>query len=160
MKTRSLLFAMLLALTVLSAQADVDRKVPVVHDFAALAQDAGGRGLPILLVVSQTECGYCERLKSDLLEPMRISGDYDSKVIIRELNIDAGETVADFAGLRRSAQDMASDYRAWVTPTLLFLDPQGKQIADRIRGYNTPDLFPGYVDNAIDEAGKVLRAAK
>ncbi|MCB1734044.1 MAG: thioredoxin fold domain-containing protein [Gammaproteobacteria bacterium] len=156
MKTHPLLTGLMLLLATLPAQAEVDRKVPVVHNFANLALEAGGRHLPIMLVVSQTECGYCERLKSELLEPMRVSGDYDAKVIIRELNIDAGESVTDFNGVRRSAQDLASDYRAWVTPTLLFLDPHGKLVADRIRGYNTPDLFPGYVDEAIDKAHKAV----
>lgn len=152
------LIGLALLLTTLSASADIDRKVPVVHDFRALAEEARTQRLPVLLIVSQSDCGYCERLKSELLEPMRISGDYDQRVLIRELNIDAGESVLDFNGLRRSAQDLASDYRAWVTPTLLFLNPAGAQVSERIRGYNTPELFPWYVEKGIDEALKSIKA--
>lgn len=126
--------------------------IPQVINLEQIGKQSRERGLPILMLVSQTECHYCEMLKAEILKPMILSGEYDDRVLIRELSIDAGETVADFNGLVRSSQDVASDYRAWLTPTLLFLDSKGRQLTKKIRGFNTPEMFAFYVDEAIEQA--------
>ena len=55
--------------------------------------------------------------------------------------------------------DLASRFAARVTPTLLFLDPFGAEIAPRIVGVNTIEMFGYYVDKAIETARKRLTAA-
>lgn len=113
--------------------------------------------MPILLVVSQSFCPYCEQLEREILVPMLLSGEYRGRVIIRELLTDAGVTVRDFDGRSVEAADIAARYRAWITPTLLFLDERGREIVPRIRGFNTPSLYGYYVDAAIAQALARLR---
>ena len=57
--------------------------VSVATDLSVLAKQAKDRKLPILLMVSQDHCPFCSLLKSDVLNPMLLSGDYDDRVIIK-----------------------------------------------------------------------------
>ena len=45
-----------------------------------------------------------------------------------------------------------------MTPTLLFLDPDGTEIVPRIVGVNTVEMFGFYLDRAIDAARERLVA--
>ena len=121
-------------------------------DLRQTAREARQRHLPILLMVSQSHCGFCERMKNEVLEPMLLNGDYDSRVLIRELSIDAGEWVTDFQGRHLTTRELGARYQAEVTPTLLFLDPDGREAAERIVGINTVDLLPLYIESALTQA--------
>lgn len=144
---------LLLCLLVLSVDClAVQIQIPPVEDFQQLAREAEQRQLPILLMVSQYHCGFCERMKEEVLGPMMLSGDYTSRVLIRELLIDPGEYVTDLQGRRLSTEAFIARYQTRVTPTLLFLDAQGKEAAERIVGINTVDYLIFYIEDAIDEA--------
>lgn len=135
-------------LTVLPAEVEVPYGTDLRSD-GALAQ---ARQLPILLEFSAISCGYCRQLEDEFLEPMLISGEYTDRVIIRRLLVDTGQHVTDFDGTKRAASDIASRYRAWVTPTIVFIDGTGREVAERMKGINTPELFGGYLDACIDTA--------
>jgi hypothetical protein len=47
--------------------------LPQVIDLKRLGNTAESRGLPILLMVSQSDCGYCEQMKRQVLNPMQLS---------------------------------------------------------------------------------------
>jgi len=126
------------------------RELATVHDFFALGAEARKRRLPILVSVSQGYCPFCDRIRAEILRPMVISGDYDDRVLIREFFMDSTEKVRDFDGKRKAAGDIADGYRVWVTPTLLFLGPDGRELNPRILGINTPEMYGYYVDEAID----------
>jgi len=144
---------LLLCLLMLSASGlFAGEGVPSVEDFQQLAREAELRQLPILLMVSQYHCGFCERMKEEVLGPMMLSSDYTSRVLIRELQIDPGHYVTDFQGQRLSAEAFTARYKTQVTPTLLFLDAQGNEAAERIVGINTVDFLIFYIEDAINEA--------
>ena len=144
-------------LLVLQAQAVSGLVSPVV-DFAALGDRARAGRMPIVLVVSRAECPYCELLKREILQPMLISGDYDGRVLIRELLIDSELPVRDFDGRAVVPDALAERYRARLTPTVLFLDNRGRELTERIIGINTVDFYGYYLDAAIDAAGAHLAA--
>jgi thioredoxin-related protein len=129
-----------------------------VENFAALGDRARTGRLPILLLISRSDCPYCELLKHEILRPMLISGDYDGRVLIRELLIDSELPVRDFDGRAVVPDALAKRYRARLTPTVLFLDDRGRELAERIIGINTVDFYGYYLDAAIDEAGAHLVA--
>lgn len=145
----------LLCLFVMPAQAAVD--VPYGTDLQQDGRQATARRLPILLVFSAVSCGYCRQLEDEFLEPMLISGEYTDKVIIRRLLLDIGQHATDFDGMQREAGAIATRYRAWLTPTIVFLDGTGREVAERIKGINTPELFGGYLDACIDTALLMIR---
>ena len=125
-----------------------------LHDVARLSNQ---NGLPILLVFSATHCTYCEMLEDEILKPMLISGDYGDKVIIRKINIDLTEDLRDFNGKHIEASDFVNRYNVFVTPTMLFLDSSGEELANRMIGINTVEMYGGFVDDAIDQSIKMIR---
>ena len=58
----------------------------------------------------------------------------------------------------RANQTLMVRYDVSVTPTMLFLGPDGRELVPRIVGINTPELFGGRVDAAIEAAAERLRA--
>ena len=127
-------------------------EVPLVDDLAALGRTARSRRLPIVLLVSRSDCSYCMVLKDEVLNPMMKSREYDDQALIGELMLDAVEPLRWFDGESGIRDELASRFEADVTPTLLFLAPDGAEVAPRIRGINTVELFGFYVDRAIGTA--------
>ena len=127
-------------------------EVPLVDDLAALGRTAERRRLPIVLLVSRSDCSYCMVIKDEVLNPMMKSGEYDHHALIGELMLDAAEPLRWFDGEQGIRDKLASRFAADVTPTLLFLGPDGTELAPRIRGINTVELFGFYVDRAIGTA--------
>jgi hypothetical protein len=132
-------------------------EVPVAEDLQQEGQVARADRLPILLAFSAIECSYCDDLEDEFLKPMLLSGDYADKVIIRKLILDNGSHVRDFSGRSLEAAELAHAFRVFVTPTLLFVDADGREIAERMVGINTLEMFGGYLDGCIDTALLVLR---
>lgn len=137
-------------------QAPNSAPIPRAVNLQADGELSGRVGVPVMLVVTQRFCSYCEQLKSEVVRPMIFSGEYVDMVIIRELRVDDHDAVIDFDGKPRDAAEIAARYKAWVTPTLLFLGPGGIQRSEAIKGYNTPGMFSYYVDEAIAEASRKI----
>jgi thioredoxin-related protein len=131
--------------------------VPVATNLQEEGRLALSQQLPILLTFTSLVCSYCEQLEQDFLQPMLLGGDYVAKVIIRKLVLYPGATVIDFNGRSIAASELADRYRVFVTPTLLFVDGNGNELAERMVGINTPELYGGYLDNCIETALLYIR---
>jgi thioredoxin-related protein len=138
-----------------SLQADV--RVPVADNLHQDGRQALARQLPILLAFSTDICSYCELLEEDFLRPMLLSGDYDDRIVIRKLILDNGSNVVDFSGRQSEAIRLSEHYRVVVTPTILFVDGNGRELAERMVGINTLELFGGYLDTCIETALTSIR---
>ena len=110
----------------------------------------------LVIEVSSEDCGYCRRLEEDFLKPMQRNSYYDDKVLIRSISLSDFEHLVDFEGRSVSAADFALKYDVFVTPTLLFLDANGVELAEKLVGFWSADYFGGYIDNSIDEAREKL----
>lgn len=126
--------------------------MPLARDFRSDAIQAQTRKLPLIVIISQSDCSYCQWLKREIIRPMLASGSYTDKAIVRELLLDAGETVLDFDGKKIATGVFASRYQEWLTPTLLFLDAEGQELVKRMRGINSVDFYGFYLDKSIDQA--------
>lgn len=131
--------------------------VPVGEDLRQDGTVATEQQLPILLAFTAIDCSYCEALEAEFLQPMILGGEYEDRVIIRKVILDNGSSLVDFSGRQRAATSLSDSYRVFVTPTLLFVDAHGRELAGRILGFNTPELFGGYLDNCIETARSRLR---
>ena len=113
---------------------------------------AESRSVPLLIMFSQAYCAFCQKLTEEILEPMLISGDYTDRVLIRELRIDDNQDIIDFTGEIIDPRGVFSRYLLFVTPSILLLDSQGKELAERQIGINTVEFYGYYLDQAIDQA--------
>lgn len=149
-------FALLASHTVLSEEPD-EVRVKEISDLTAEAREARDKRLPILLMFAADHCPYCHLVEDDFLEPMLRSGEYEQKVLIRKIDLDNFEDIKDFDGSIISPDELASRFDIRVTPTLVFIDHQGRQLAGKMAGLTTPDYYGGYIDQAIDTAIERLK---
>ena len=152
------LLLLLIPLTGANAgQVTVPAKVPLTDNLQADARLARERNLPLLIMFSMRGCGYCDMVREDFLEPMLKSGDYADKVIMRIIRVDDYGEVRDFDGEYRQTSNIATRYRASVTPTVIFVDHKGHELAPRLLGISTPGFYGGYLDEGIDRSLRLLR---
>ena len=130
--------------------------VPEANDLALLALQSNQQKLPILIMYAAEHCEYCERLEADLLGPMYRSGQYKDRVIIRKVMIDGFGDIKDFNGELVEVDNFAFARGVQVTPTLQFVDANGKQLAPEMVGYNTPEMYAAYIESAIDDSKRAI----
>lgn len=140
----------LLWLAVAALQAGID--IPIAEDLHHDGQQARQQQLPIMLVFGAITCSYCDELEAEFIKPMLLGGEYTDKIIIRKLELDSGSRLRDFSGRQRDVATFAQDYGVYVTPTILFVDHTGRQLAERMVGINTIEMYGGYLDQCIDTA--------
>ncbi len=143
----------------LTIQAGAASGVPLANDLARDARNAQGDCKPLLLEFSSSSCSYCQLLEEEVLNPTLLNRSYDQRVLMRKLLIDGDARLTDFDGSTSvDAGQLAGRYKVSVTPTLLFVDSHGTELAKRMIGVTTLDFYGGYLDIALDDARDSLRA--
>lgn len=72
--------------------------------------------------LQRKDCGYCDRLKKEVLEPLVTRSELRSFARIRELDIDCGGKIRDFDGEKIRTRIFVKRYGIYATPTLLLVD--------------------------------------
>jgi thioredoxin-related protein len=152
---------MLLFVTLATVQAGEDDLPPVTiieaANLQADAQLAQARRVPILLYFASDYCGYCRYVEEWQIKPMLRNRDYDAKILVRRVNLSNPGSIVDIDGGTTSADSLATRYQAPMTPTLVFINSTGKEIAPRLVGVASEDFYGGDLDNSIDTALQALR---
>lgn len=144
---------LLASLTVASlVQASNAPEILLAKNLLEDAQTAAHEKLPLLLMFSADECPYCITVEEQFLKPMVISGDYRNKVLMRKVMLGAHPSGTDFDGQQLNADALAQRYNVFVTPTVVFVNDKGEEIAERLVGINTVDYYGAYLDQSIDAA--------
>lgn len=131
-----------------------DSALPVPASLPDAARAAVARGEPLVLLVSLPACPYCELVRRNYLLPMRADGLAAWQVSIS----DKIQPVRDFNGQASSGAALAAQWKVGVTPTVLFFDGKGVEIATRLEGIAVPDFYGAYLDDALVTARKRLKA--
>lgn len=131
--------------------------VPLAIDLHSEAHQAEEACVPLLLEFTTEHCEYCTLLEEEVLNPTLLNRDYDRRVLMRKLVIDRPAKLGDFSDTPVSAAELASRYKVFVTPTLLFLDSQGRELTERMVGVMTLEFYGGYLDQAMDASSQKLR---
>jgi thioredoxin-related protein len=124
--------------------------VPVTTDLTTLSSQSKQHRVPILLMFASSDCEYCEQLEEDVIRPMLINGDFDRRVIFRKVMIDGVEQLKDFKGANQDAEKFADKSNVQVTPTLMFVDASGHELAPKVVGYQNTGFYSAYLDAAIE----------
>ncbi|MDJ0807161.1 MAG: thioredoxin fold domain-containing protein [Gammaproteobacteria bacterium] len=110
-------------------------------DWALTSQEAKKSNTPILILFTADACGYCERLKQDVLNPMFERDKQNLMAVVREVDINTGGKMIDFNGERIRSRQFKARYKVYATPTLLMLDSHGNLLANPIVGYNSEEEY-------------------
>jgi thioredoxin-related protein len=134
-------------------------EVPQALDLASDGLLAQAHGVPIMLVFTREECDFCELLKSAVVQPMILSGEYEDRAIIREVMIDKGPDLVDFEGRTVSPFSVANDFDALLSPTVVFVGPGGREVGKRLIGINNVDMYLWYLDKSLAEGAQAISRA-
>lgn len=153
---RSLLI-LLLAVSLISGPAGADAVTMIaVADLREEARLARAGNLILVVEFSSEYCGFCRKLEELFLLPMQRNAEYNARVLIRYISLDAYETLIDFDGRSMSTGEFAERYDVSLTPTLLFLNADGIEMSEKLVGIWSEDFYGGFIDNRIDEAREKL----
>ncbi len=99
----------------------------------------------VLLYFYQDGCPYCKKLLEDNFGQRAIAEKTRKHFDVIAINMWGGREVTGLDGVTSSEKEFASKMRVMFTPTLLFLDEQGK-VALRVNGYYFPAKFNAALD--------------
>ena len=109
--------------------------------------------VPIIIYATRADCGFCRLLEKEVLKPLMLSGKYAGQFTLLPLPLDEPQNVVKFAGKAVSASALVARYQLQLTPTLVFVDTQGSELAPRLIGYQSGAFYEHYLDQAIRKAG-------
>lgn len=121
-------------------------KMPELTQLQNLAKTAAEKKLPIMLMFGATYCEFCHTLRTEVLDPMTLSGLYEGQyLLMRHIVLDKKRTIPGFDGQPLSMQTWAQKINADLTPTTAFFDSTGKEIAPRIVGISNLEMYTALV---------------
>ena len=95
---------------------------------------------------------YCQALDRDVLGPIMRSGEYAEIANFQRVQHDEPETkLTDFDGSLVSNRNLIQRYKVNVTPTLIFLAPNGHKVASPLVGFLTVDFYGAYLDQSLED---------
>ena len=135
------------------AQPEGGHSLTVLKNMQTDAAQANKLCVPMVIMVSQFSCVYCEKLREQVLLPLLKSGAFDDKALIRELLIDPDEFVTELNGNTSTGRQVATQYiDNIVTPTILIIDSSGNEVVERIVGISNIDFYSAYLEKQINAA--------
>jgi thioredoxin-related protein len=135
-----------------------EKGIPVAEDLAKSARISQQQGIPVVVFVSRDACPYCRTLRNSILEPMLAADKFEQRAMLLEVNLDRVDPLTGFDGQPTTARSFGEFYEAGITPTLLFLDADGLEIAKRRIGISNLDLYGFYMQESIDDALASIRS--
>ena len=106
----------------------------------------------VVLYFTAEYCMYCQALDRDVLGPVMRSGEYAEIANFRRVQHDEPETkLTDFDGSLVSNRELIQRYKVNVTPTLIFLAPNGHEVASPLVGFLTVDFYGAYLDQSLED---------
>jgi thioredoxin-related protein len=129
--------------------------LPVPGSLRAAAQTAHQRRDPLVVMVTLKGCAFCDVVRNSYLGPMHQKGE----VYAVQVNmLDRKTPLQDLQGNTTTPQAQARAWKARMAPTLLFLDVNGNEIAERMEGVTIADFYGAYLNERIETARKVVRS--
>jgi hypothetical protein len=121
-------------------------------DAALLRQYA----VPMLLLVSRSDCAYCAEVRNNYLLPLaRASA--PATLLLRELESDQVQTLRDLDGQPRAVGNFLQAMKVNFFPTVLFLDETMQPLTDPLRGLDQAGFYGAYLEQHIQQASSALR---
>jgi thiol:disulfide interchange protein len=144
-----------LALGALPAAAE---PLPVARDFQRDALAAGARPKPVLVFFTADFCPYCQQVEELYLRPLHARGDFRGQILMRVVHTDSRRTLRDFGGRPTDHESFARREGRAFTPVVRLYAPDGRELVPALRGYSSPDLYLGMLEQAIETSIAQLRS--
>ena len=131
-----------------------DTTLPIPDSLLDVAQAAARIGQPLVLLISLPGCPYCELVRRNYLLPARANG-----LPVWQINMaDKLRPLVGFDGKTSHAAEQIAHWKIRLAPTLLFLNPKGMALAERLVGIASVDFYGAYLDERLATARQAVRA--
>ncbi|HKJ86954.1 MAG TPA: thioredoxin fold domain-containing protein [Gammaproteobacteria bacterium] len=135
--------------------------IPSATNLAATGSKARSQGKAVLVFYYQEQCHFCDTARKGFLRPMLHSDSYTSRIIMRQVNIEADTPLTDFKGHETTHSQFAARLGTRVTPIVALYGPDGHRLGKPLVGLKGGTAYYGhYLDGAIDEAVQTLSAQR
>lgn len=129
--------------------------LPTTDSLAAAARAAAAQGQPLVVMTTLKGCPFCDVVRNNYLGPMLRRGE----IVAIQLDMtDRTAALTGFDGKPTTPSAQVTAWKARLAPTILFLGPDGRELAERLRGVAVQDLFGAYLDMRLSESRKLLSA--
>ena len=115
-----------------------------------LAQ-ALARKQPLVVMVSLHGCPWCKLVREHYLAPMHA----EEGLPVVQLDWGSPQATRTAGGEPTTHADLIRDWKIKIAPTVLFLGPGGRELAERLEG-GSPDFYSGYLDQRLEQARRTL----
>jgi len=108
---------------------------------------------PLVVMVSLHGCPFCKVVRENYLRPLMEAGLPVVQIDMRDARVltdTDGSTLSQDAWIKKRGIKLA--------PTVLFLGPQGREVADRLKGAYLPDFYGAYLDDQLAAARRALQS--
>lgn len=133
----------------------------------SLLRESARDGSVVVALFSLEGCAYCAAIRSDQLRHLaREARERNLRVVEYEINDrrafrDAGgrsngSASAPSPASPASPADLADRLGVRVAPTVVFLGPDGDELAERLVGYSSPDFYGAYLERRVATARERL----
>jgi thioredoxin-related protein len=128
--------------------------LPVPGSLRAAAETARRRQEPLVVMVTLKGCAFCDVVRNHYLGPMFKKGE----VYAVQVNmLDRKTPLQDIGGQMTTPYEQARAWRARIAPTLLFLDVEGREVAERLEGMTLADFYGEYLQARLQTARARIR---
>jgi thiol-disulfide isomerase/thioredoxin len=103
---------------------------------------------PLIVMVSLEGCPFCKMVRDSYLPSVQ----REQKLMVVQLDMHNNTPVKDALERQTTHAQLIKDWGVNVAPTLLFLGPDGSEIASRLVGAGVPDFYDAYLQERIDQA--------
>lgn len=110
-------------------------------------------GEPLIVMVSLPGCAYCHTVREHHLVHLRAQGAHIVQIDLRDRRV-----FRDIDGQTLTQDDWARQRKVRIAPTVLFLGPQGREVARRLVGASIPDFYGSYLEEQYRLAKKAVNA--
>lgn len=142
---------MLGTLLLLCTTAAAQSAFATVKDMGKLKQQAAQADLPIVLLFTADDCIYCEAMRQQYLIPMSHTPQYAEQALFRQLSVESFSFLRNEDGELVGGDQISLRYGVEITPTVLFINAQGEEVAERIIGLSGA-YFQKQLEQQIQQA--------
>lgn len=133
--------------------ARAETPLPPAKDLQSTATKAAARHEPVVVMFSLPGCTYCERLRKSTYQWLVKDG-----YVVRQVEMESSYRLLGFDGKPTTGQALARHYGVKLAPTVLFLGPDGREVAERLEGAGQPDFYNAFVDRSLKQGELALGA--
>ena len=125
--------------------------LPGAKNFFLDSQQVWKKKIPILIMFSIPDCGYCKKVKENTIGPMADLEEYQDKVIIRHINANSFDEINDFYNETVSHNEFSFKYAVNFFPTVMLVDNYGV-VLEKVLGVTNEDYYWTDLDKLIDSS--------